>query len=304
MFDASGEFEFDQRGADRTHVGVRRAREIVDRNRRRAEQGVDARADAPSSPESPPFGSRAGSPALGAALGSTPTRMRRHGVAAPSDASELEKRARATDRARRARLRRARRGWRRRAAGRWSLRRADRAASRARRSTSRPCSAAKRAVISEPEPRAASTMITPSARPETRRLRRGKSRPRGSHSSGISETIAPYSAMRGSSGDGLGRIGLRVAAGEHADRAGLQRGDMGALVDAAREAGDDDVARLAEAAREPVGESQAGGRGVARADDRDGRLLQALPRGRATRGSAARRRSAAAPADIPARQGR
>ena len=51
---------------------------------------------------------------------------------------------------------------------------------------------------------------------------------------------------------------------------------MGALVDAAREAGDDDVARLAEPARQPVGESKAGGRRVARADDGDRRLLQRL----------------------------
>jgi hypothetical protein len=47
-------------------------------------------------------------------------------------------------------------------------------------------------------------MIAPSARPETMRLRRGKSRPRGSHSSGISETMAPFSAMRGSSGAASG----------------------------------------------------------------------------------------------------
>ena len=108
------------------------------------------------------------------------------------------------------------------------------------------------------------------------RLRRGKSRPRGSHSIGISETTAPYSAMRGDQRDRLGRIGPGVAAGEHADRAGLERGDMGAQVDAAREAGDDDVARLPEPARQPVGEGEAGGGGVARADDRDRGLLQRL----------------------------
>jgi hypothetical protein len=32
------------------------------------------------------------------------------------------------------------------------------------------------------------------------RLRRGKSRPRGSHSIGISETIAPFSTIRSISG--------------------------------------------------------------------------------------------------------
>ena len=56
----------------------------------------------------------------------------------------------------------------------------------------------------------------------------------------------------------------------------VERGDMGALVDAAREAGDDDIAGLAEAARQPIGEGQARRRGVARADDRDRGLLQRL----------------------------
>src|SRR5262245_4682763 len=41
--------------------------------------------------------------------------------------------------------------------------------------TSRPCSAANRAVMSDPEQRAASTTTTPIERPEMRRLRRGKS---------------------------------------------------------------------------------------------------------------------------------
>ena len=45
--------------------------------------------------------------------------------------------------------------------------------------TSRPCSAAMRAVISDPERRAASTTTTPSEVPEISRLRRGKSRARG-----------------------------------------------------------------------------------------------------------------------------
>ena len=46
--------------------------------------------------------------------------------------------------------------------------------------TSRPCSPASRAVISDPERRAASTTTTPSERPEISRLRRGKSCARGS----------------------------------------------------------------------------------------------------------------------------
>ena len=43
---------------------------------------------------------------------------------------------------------------------------------------------------------AASTTTTPKASPDTMRLRRGKSRPRGSHSTGISETTAPDSIIR------------------------------------------------------------------------------------------------------------
>jgi hypothetical protein len=57
--------------------------------------------------------------------------------------------------------------------------------------TSRPCSPASRAVINEPERRAASTITTPAGRPDIRRLRRGKSRARGSQANGISETAAP-----------------------------------------------------------------------------------------------------------------
>ena len=64
--------------------------------------------------------------------------------------------------------------------------------------TSLPCSSAKRAVISEPDLRAASTTTTPSASPDTMRLRRGKSRPRGSQPIGISLTQAPRSSNRSS----------------------------------------------------------------------------------------------------------
>jgi hypothetical protein len=60
--------------------------------------------------------------------------------------------------------------------------------------TSRPCSAAIRAVISDPERMAASTTTTPSAAPEISRLRRGKSRARGTCPSGISEIAAPVSS--------------------------------------------------------------------------------------------------------------
>jgi hypothetical protein len=46
-------------------------------------------------------------------------------------------------------------------------------------------------VISEPERCAASTTTTPSEEPEIKRLRRGKSRARGTWPSGISEIAAP-----------------------------------------------------------------------------------------------------------------
>jgi hypothetical protein len=51
---------------------------------------------------------------------------------------------------------------------------------------------------------------------------------------------------------------------------------MGALVDAARQARDDDVAGLAEAARQPISEGQTRRRGVTRTDDGDGGLLRRL----------------------------
>ena len=85
--------------------------------------------------------------------------------------------------------------------------------------TSRPCSAARRAVISEPERFAASTMTTPSASPEISRLRRGKSRARGSQPSGISESAAPAGKMSLQQAFVLGRIDLVLAAGQHRDRA-------------------------------------------------------------------------------------
>ena len=62
--------------------------------------------------------------------------------------------------------------------------------------------------MSEPEPRAASTTTVPKASPETMRLRRGKSRPRGSHSIGISDTTAPVSTIRSISGTASPGYGL------------------------------------------------------------------------------------------------
>ena len=61
--------------------------------------------------------------------------------------------------------------------------------------TSRPCSAAIRAVISVPDRRAASTISTPSEMPEMIRLRRGKSWARGVKPGGFSLSRQPRSPM-------------------------------------------------------------------------------------------------------------
>ncbi len=72
----------------------------------------------------------------------------------------------------------------------------------------------------------------------------------------------------------LARIDAVLPAGEHRDRAALERSEMGLGVDAAREPRYDDEARLAEVAGEPFGEAQAERRSNARADDRDHRAAQ------------------------------
>ena len=85
----------------------------------------------------------------------------------------------------------------------------------------------------------------------------------------------------------LGRIDARVAAAEHGDGAGRKAGAVGGGVDAARQPGDDAEAGLAEIARDGLRELDAGGRGVARADDGDQRPVQ--DRGLAAHGDQRRR---------------
>ncbi len=87
--------------------------------------------------------------------------------------------------------------------------------------TSRPCSSAMRAVISEPERCAASTITTPTAQPGNQPVAARESRAaRGSQPSGISEIAAPpASTIRVEQVRMLGRIDAVVAAGEHRDRA-------------------------------------------------------------------------------------
>src|ERR1700722_18262753 len=61
---------------------------------------------------------------------------------------------------------------------------------------------------------------------------------------------------------------------DHADGAGLQACDMGALVDPPRQPGNDNEARLSHAARQPLGECESRSGSVAGAYDRDRRLAQ------------------------------
>ena len=72
----------------------------------------------------------------------------------------------------------------------------------------------------------------------------------------------------------LGRIDPVVAAGEHRDGAAGQRRLVGSGIDAAGEAGHDDITRLAELARKSLREREAGSGRVARTHDGDGRARQ------------------------------
>ena len=109
--------------------------------------------------------------------------------------------------------------------------------------TSRPCSAAIRAVISDPERSAASTTTTPSAAPEISRLRLGKSRARrhmperhfGNRGPAGIEDLCQQVFM-------LGRIDPVVAAGQHRHGAARKAGAMRRLIDAARQPRHDDEA--------------------------------------------------------------
>src|SRR6267378_82949 len=105
-------------------------------------------------------------------------------------------------------------------------------------STSRPCSAARRAVMSEPESRVASTTRQPRARPEMRRLRRGKFPALGGVPSGNSETSAPRNKI--SSASGSLRRGYTMSM------------PVRSAVDSDSRAAHDDHASLAERSREAL----------------------------------------------------
>ena len=65
-----------------------------------------------------------------------------------------------------------------------------------------------------------------------------------------------------------------MAAGQHRDGAGRKTGAMRGGIDAARQPRHRAETGRAEVARQPFGEFDAGGRGIARADDGDQRLRQ------------------------------
>src|ERR1700756_276728 len=93
-------------------------------------------------------------------------------------------------------------------------------------STSRPCSRAIRAVISEPDCRAASTTSTPRLRPEMSRLRLGKCLACGTVPGGISPPRdLPLQLLV------VGRIGNVDAAGDDGDRAAVEAAAMGRVID-------------------------------------------------------------------------
>ena len=142
--------------------------------------------------------------------------------------------------------------------------------------TTRPCSAASRAVISEPLRRAASTTSTPSASPEMMRFRVGKLPPSTVVRMGSSETSAPRRSARicSNSWAVLGRVDLAQPAAHHRDgpAAAGQGTAVGGGVDAARPAADDREARPPEQLAEPLGLFQPVVGAAAAADDghRDG----------------------------------
>ena len=142
--------------------------------------------------------------------------------------------------------------------------------------------------------------------PEISRLRRGKSRARGTWPSGISEIAAPLCQQRGQQILMLGRIDPVVAAGQHRDRAARDAGAVRGLVDAAREPGERRQSRRRrDRARVRLRISAPRRRRCASRRSRSS-AASARPACRARRAAAARRRAWRAAADSrlrPARAG-
>jgi hypothetical protein len=116
-------------------------------------------------------------------------------------------------------------------------------------------------------------MTTPSDTPEISRLRRGKSRarlPAERHFShrepGVQNLVEKARVLR--------RIDAVLATGENGQRTGRNTGAMRGSVDAARQPGCGGKSRFTELARQPLGDFDACGSGIARADDRDQRHRQ------------------------------
>ena len=127
--------------------------------------------------------------------------------------------------------------------------------------TSRPCSAASRAVISEPLAGLASTTSTPSESPLMMRLRRGKFAGSGGLSSGSSETSAPPPSTMRRASLVAARIEPAQAGAEdcHGRAANLQRALVGGAIDSQGQPAGDGEAALRQAARKAPGGAQPGG---------------------------------------------
>ena len=121
--------------------------------------------------------------------------------------------------------------------------------------TSRPCSDASRALISEPLRFAASTTRVPRLSPLISRFLCGKCSRRGSLPMGNSEQTAPFAAMRFASCSLSGRIDLVDAVAEKCDRhrVTVERALMRGSIYAFRQSADDAKARTAKMFREFVG---------------------------------------------------
>ena len=111
--------------------------------------------------------------------------------------------------------------------------------------TSRPCSSAMRAVISEPERRAASTTTTPSDKAGDQPVAaREIARARLPAERHFGDRGALRQDLRRAAATCSRRIDVIVAAGQHRDRAGREARAMGGGVDAARQSRDDARSQL------------------------------------------------------------
>jgi len=107
--------------------------------------------------------------------------------------------------------------------------------------TSRPCSPANRAVISEPDRSAASTTTTPSEIPEFRQLWRGESFPRGEKPGARSLIRSPCSPIERCSSSFL-PVDIVNTAGKKGNSATRKCGKVSCGVDATGETRGDDEA--------------------------------------------------------------